>query len=187
MDWTAVVPLKQSEAAKSRLDPVLPVGARTDLVEAMARHVLGVLGQVSQIGRVVVLTASRPPWWSGNWAADGGASLNDALDAWLSAHTQGPVLVVHADLPYLADVDVTTLLAVATESGAAMATDIHGTGTNALALADARDFQFRFGPGSRAAHAAAGVPICIVRPGLAQDIDTPADLAALIDAGGYSI
>jgi 2-phospho-L-lactate/phosphoenolpyruvate guanylyltransferase len=187
MRWTAVVPLKQTDAVKSRLGDVLPVGARTDLVESMVRHVLDVLRSVPQVGRIVLLTTYRPPWWDGDWADDGEASLNDALANWRASHGTGAIVVVHGDLPYVSNLDVQALLDAATQAGAAMATDTHGTGTNALAIADERPFTFQFGPGSRKAHAAAGQLICLDRPGLARDIDTPADLAALIETEIYSI
>ncbi|GGA37499.1 2-phospho-L-lactate guanylyltransferase [Sphingomonas psychrolutea] len=187
MGWTAVVPLKQTDAVKSRLSDVLPVGARADLVEAMARHVLGVLRGVAGVDRIALLTVRKPLWWDGDWADDGNATLNEALTAWRMAHGGGPVLVIHGDLPYLARDDVAALLDAAAATGAAMATDAHGSGTNAIALADARPFAFRFGPDSRFAHSAAGPLTCIDRPGLARDIDTPADLAALIETQAYSI
>jgi 2-phospho-L-lactate/phosphoenolpyruvate guanylyltransferase len=187
MDWTAVVPLKQTDETKSRLGAVLQAGARADLVETMVRHVLTILGQEPEVRRIVLLSPVRPPWWSGVWEDDGAAPLNDALDRWRRSHGKVPLLVIHGDLPYLTREDIAALLAVAARAGAAMATDVHGTGTNAIALADDRDFEFRFGPGSRAVHAAAGKIACVERPGLARDIDLPADLAALIEAGVYSI
>lgn len=187
MHWTAVVPLKQTDAAKSRLGHVLPVSARADLVGSMARHVLGVLGDALEIDRIVLLTSHRPFWWNGDWADDYNAPLNEALAAWRRAHGGGAMLVIHGDLPYLTHEDVTALLDAAVATGAAMATDTHGTGTNALAIADERPFAFQFGLGSREAHAAAGQVVCLDRPGLARDIDTPADLAALMETDIYSI
>lgn len=182
-----MLPLKQTDAVKSRLGAILPVAARADLVESMACHVLDVLNAVPEIDNMVLLTARRPIWWDGDWAEDGDAPLNDALAAWRAAHGDAPMLVVHGDLPYLTQSDVAVLLDAAMTSGAAMATDTHGTGTNAIALADGRDFIFRFGPDSRAAHAAAGPIICVDSPGLARDIDTPGDLAALVETGAYSM
>ena len=187
MLWTAVVPLKRTDAVKSRLGDVLPIGARSDLVESMARHVLDVLRSVPQVEHIVLLTSHRPLWWDGEWADDRNASLNEALLTWRSAHGAGPILIIHGDLPYLAHDDVVALIESAAATGAAMATDTHGSGTNALALADARPFSFRFGPNSRSAHTASGQLACIDRPGLARDIDTPDDLSALIKSGVYSI
>ncbi len=63
--------------------------------------------------------------------------------------------------------------------------DRHGTGTNALVLSPPDAIAPSFGPGSFARHVAAaeqaGVPHSVEDvPGLALDVDTPADLAELI-------
>ena len=73
-------------------------------------------------------------------------------------------------------------------SGVAIAPDRAGHGTNGLALRPLDAIAFRFGVESHAAHLAeaeaAGVPLVEVhRPGLAFDLDTPADLARWIELG----
>jgi 2-phospho-L-lactate guanylyltransferase len=97
--------------------------------------------------------------------------------------------VLHGDLPTLTSPDVTALLAAATGDGAlvAIAPDAAGTGTNGLALGPPDVIGFQFGAGSLEAHRRAakraGAWITLVRrPGLAFDIDTPADLAAWLAA-----
>ena len=70
----------------------------------------------------------------------------------------------------------------------AIAPDRAGTGTNGLALRPPDAIALRFGVGSFEAHRAeaegAGVPLAEVhRPGLAFDLDTPADLARWIELG----
>ncbi len=67
----------------------------------------------------------------------------------------------------------------------AIAPDRAGAGTNALALRPTSAIPFRFGPGSHEAHRraaeAAGLEVVTVeRPGLAFDLDTPADLDRLL-------
>ena len=99
------------------------------------------------------------------------------------------LVVLHGDLPNLAADDVTALLAAVPQpSGVAIAPDRAEGGTNGLALRPPDAIGFWFGVGSfeahRAAAAAAGVPIVEVhRPGLAFDLDTPADLARWIELG----
>jgi 2-phospho-L-lactate guanylyltransferase len=83
----------------------------------------------------------------------------DELDALLDDHTQTPSVVIVPDR--------------------------HGSGTNALLLAPPDVIEPSFGPGSFERHrqlaAAAGVPCSVARPEtLLLDIDTPADLAALL-------
>jgi len=64
----------------------------------------------------------------------------------------------------------------------AIACDRHGIGTNAIAIADGRNFRFAFGWASFARHLTEGGTGCarIVRPGLACDIDTPADALLML-------
>lgn len=177
--WTAVVPLKPASESKTRLNGAVSVAQRSDLVEAMARHVLAVLARVPAIQRIEVLSARRPEWWSGAWAQDHGRGLNAELAAWRAAFGAGPCVIVHGDLPLLSVADVEALLEAARAHGAAAATDTAGMGTNALAIADGAPFAFRFGAHSRAAHVQQAPEMAVLtREGLARDIDTPADLAA---------
>lgn len=122
--------------------------------------------------------------WTKAWYRDDGESLNAALAALREANLRR-FAVIHADLPFLAVDDIAALFAAADESGLAIAPDRHGSGTNAVAIADERRFPFRFGSGSLAAFRAdAGVRYAIVRtPGLMRDVDTPADLDEAIAAG----
>ena len=75
------------------------------------------------------------------------------------------------------------LLAAAPAGEIAIASDRHGTGTNAISLPlpEAEGFSFAFGPDSFARHQAEadrlGLRIEEIRsPGLARDIDEPEDL-----------
>ena len=65
---------------------------------------------------------------------------------------------------------------------------VRGTGTNAVCLRLPTRFRFQFGPGSFAAHRAqvitgARAPLAVVQPGLAFDVDVPADLEMLVARG----
>ena len=176
--WRAVVPLKQGGNGKSRLAAVLSREARAALALRMARHVLAELGKCGPVAEVAILAERRPAWWSGGWVEDRGAGLNAELGTWRRTVGAGPVLIVHADLPLLRASEVDQLLRVAAAQGIALATDRAGAGSNALAIADGRAFDFRFGPASRRLHAAQAPDMPVLDPpGLATDIDTPDDLA----------
>jgi 2-phospho-L-lactate guanylyltransferase len=177
--WTAVVPLKLNSESKSRLGDRLTAASRIELIEGMARHVLQALQRVPVIGRIVVLSAVRPDWWRGEWAADLATSLNPALDGWRSSEQPQHLLVVHGDLPFVQSSEIAELLEAAEATGAAMATDRDGLGTNALALSKRTGFTFHFGHDSRAKHAAQQPCAVLQLPGLAYDIDDLADLTEL--------
>ena len=181
--WTAVVPLKLGDASKSRLGELLPIGRRLELVETMARHVLQVLALEPRFQRIVLLSPCRPEWWGGTFVRDVSGSLNEALATWRAGHDERPFVIIHGDLPYLQGPDIARLLDAGEEHGAALASDLSGEGTNALAIADNRGFRFRFGPGSRYKHMSEGAIIVSGAPGLERDIDTPTDFADLIASG----
>ncbi len=170
---TAVVPMKSMDLAKSRLAAVLDPAGRRALACQMLDHVLETLRQAG-VSPVRV--------------ADGNRDLNSDVAA--AAHlVQGEgatdLLLVMADLPYLAADDIAALIEAGRRSPVVIAEAKDG-GTNALLLRPPTvlDFAFASGQPSASRHAekarAAGIePVIVRRPGLARDIDTPADLANL--------
>lgn len=178
MSWTALIPFRAGNNSKTRLRTLLDDDARQMLAFAMAGHVRDVLACCAAIDRIVVLANSPFDCPSTEWMEDKGRGLNQELSAFRKRFGREPLLIIHADLPLLNHREVTKLLDAASSHGAAMATDRVGEGTNALALADGRTFQFHFGPGSRLLHCVqdAGMPV-LQDTGLAADLDTPADFA----------
>lgn len=184
MSWTALVPLKAAAARKSRLSDCLSSEARIGLSEILFRHLLDVLDRCPNVGRVVVLSQNRPNGWPGLWIADRGGGLNSEVGSAAQALGEEDLLVIHADLPAVSADDVAALI-VAARDGVAIAPDRHGTGTNAIALADASGFPFAFGAGSFRRHRelTGGRARIVDRPGLAIDIDTPADITVALSLG----
>ena len=178
--WRAVGPIKQGDLGKSRLAPLLAPDARDRLVRRMAEHVLATLARVPMLESITVLSPQPFAGWQGGWHRDHGRGLNAELAAWRAAMGDAPVVIIHADLPLLTPEDVAVLLQTATARGAALAHDRGRTGTNALAIADARAFRFCFGADSFPQHLAQAPGIGVVaRDGLMDDLDTPADAQAL--------
>jgi 2-phospho-L-lactate guanylyltransferase len=185
MSWTALVPLKAAAARKSRLSDSLSSEARLGLSETLLQHLLDVLAGCPDVGRIAVLSEIRPSTWSGEWLRDRGGGLNAELGAAARELGGERLLIIHADLPAVSPDDIAALIFAAT-GGVAIAPDRHGAGTNAIALSQASGFSFAFGPGSfnrHREHAARRARI-VKRPGLALDIDTPADLAAALALRG---
>ena len=184
MSWTAIVPFKPAGERKTRLAEVLSADERDSLAEQLFAHVLTVLGAAPRIASVLVLSRLRPSHWTGPWRADTGLGLNPELQA-ARAAIAGPVMVLHSDLPLLAAHDLDKLIDSAERAGLAIAPDRHGSGTNAIAIADGRRFAFSFGADSyrlhrrQIDHGWRMVPA----PGLAIDIDTPEDLDLAVGRG----
>jgi len=92
-----------------------------------------------------------------------------AVAATLAA-LEGPVTIVNADLPCVTPDELIELV----EAAPALVSARDGT-TNAIAFADACDFEPRYGPGSAARF---GLRRLDLR-GLREDVDTPEDLLRL--------
>jgi 2-phospho-L-lactate guanylyltransferase len=120
--------------------------------------------------------------------------LNEALwqaQAVATAAGADSLLIVPADLPLVRPADIAALLRVAPSLGIVVAPDRAAGGTNALLLSPPSAMTTAFGVDSFARHRAlateAGLPSAVVeRPGLALDLDTPADVAALLASGRTS-
>jgi 2-phospho-L-lactate guanylyltransferase len=170
---SAIVPLKSFDLAKGRLSGVLEPARRAVLAAQMSEHVLATLREAG-ISPVRVV--------------NGDHDLNaDVTEAAALAQRQGAtdLLLVMADLPYLAADDIAAMVEAGRTSAVVIAEARDG-GTNALLLRPPTAMAFAFSRDwpSAARHAEharrAGIePVILRRPGLAQDIDTPADLAAL--------
>jgi 2-phospho-L-lactate/phosphoenolpyruvate guanylyltransferase len=181
--WHAVVPIKPPGARKTRLRGCLDAQAIRALTEHMLHHVLETLTRCPDIDRVTLLAEVPRERWTGQWFSDPGTGLNAALTA-LTQEMPDQVIVVHADLPGVQRDDITAMIAAAQAHGFALAPDRHGTGTNALALCDGRDFPFQFGDASRLRHRAMRSSSCEVHyAGLAMDVDLPEDLRLAVQQG----
>ena len=195
MSVRIIVPHRGLAAAKTRLTPVLDDGEREALARRLLEQVLRIAHQAC--GDVVVISPSEAlaplvATAGARLVVQRGLGLNAGLEqarAEAIADGVATLLVLHGDLPNLGTDDVAALLdALPERRGVAIAPDRAGSGTNGLALRPPDAIGFRFGIGSLEAHRQeaerAGVPLAEVhRPGLAFDLDTPADLARWIELG----
>jgi 2-phospho-L-lactate guanylyltransferase len=147
-----------------------------DAGEEVSRAMLEqVLAAADSVGRTWVV--SPDPVEGATWIPDPGGGQGAAVEAALREIGSGPVLIVNSDLPSLRADDLHVLYEAIPQRGIAIAPASDGT-TNALGLSDTTLFASLYGPGSAArfrAHAEHSVDV--VRPGLRDDVDTPADLA----------
>ncbi|SLN70570.1 2-phospho-L-lactate guanylyltransferase [Roseisalinus antarcticus] len=183
-----LIPAQGLTRAKSRLSPMLPETGRAGLAEALLRDTLaavpaGLFDSVSVVTGAAD-TARIARAMGAKVIADVGDGLNAALEAARrKLRRQGAkvVTVLHGDLPALTPADVIALAA----DTPIIAPAHDGTGTNALCLGAGLPLPYRFGPDSRARHHAAAAELGIAltelhRPGLAQDLDLPQDVARVL-------
>lgn len=189
MDAWAVVVARHGPAAKSRLAEVLDPRERSALALAMLTDVVRATSQAGLAGTIAVL--DRPAPIPGiRLVPDPDRGLDRAVEAGVSAAADAGatiVLVLPGDIPLVSPHDLRELLGLARIASrtVVVATDRHGTGTNALALRPPGVVAPAFGPGSAERHltaaaAAGAVARRVELAGISLDIDTPMDLADLV-------
>ncbi|MCH8863365.1 MAG: 2-phospho-L-lactate guanylyltransferase [Proteobacteria bacterium] len=192
----AVVPLKSLRGAKKRLADLLDEEQREAFVTAMARDVLAALVASSGIDGIVVvsdaaavtevaleygarvLPEGEQPGLSGAIACAARLLVADRVDR---------MMVVHGDIPLAIPADFELLLE---NTGPAPSVTIvpcrNEDGSNVMICTPPDAIPFLYGPASCSAHQRAardaGIEARIERlPRLALDIDTPEDLAFLLE------
>jgi 2-phospho-L-lactate guanylyltransferase len=182
-----LVPVKAFGQAKLRLGGALSDDDRKRLVRTMAEQVLRA---AEPLPVAVVCDDAEVAQWARGLGAlviwEPGRGLNGAVQEGverLGAMGALQVTVAHGDLPLAAG-----LSAIGDFEGITLVPDRVGDGTNVIVVPVGCGFRFFYGPGSferhRAACARLGLPTRIVpEPGLAFDVDAPADLdwTALLD------
>jgi 2-phospho-L-lactate guanylyltransferase len=189
-DWTAVIPVKPLDGAKSRLRGAVPDRWHADLALALVRDTIAAVLACPAVRDVLVVTddptAARAAAGLGARVVPDrpGAGLNAAVRFGADgvAGLTRPRVVMAADLPALRPDELTAALALARRRS--FVADADGSGTVLLAAPPGVPLDPRFGAGSAAAHAASGAEeLAGDWPGLRRDVDTPADLRAVMKLG----
>ncbi|MEU4164431.1 2-phospho-L-lactate guanylyltransferase [Actinoplanes sp. NPDC026670] len=187
--WTAVIPVKRLGAAKTRLRGAVPADRHPELALAMVRDTAAAVLAAASVAELLVVTddpavGAAVRELGARVVADPGGGLNAAMRfgadeaAGLSAHRA----VLAGDLPALRPEQLDE--ALSRVSGRAFVPDAAGIGTVLLAAPARWPLLPRFGGPSAAAHAESGA--ALLRgdwPGLRQDVDTAADLDAVLRLG----
>lgn len=175
MTFTIVIPVKGTDAAKSRL------GATRELARAIAQDTFEAALAVAPI--IVVTAASARDFPGATVIADPGRGLDAAIAAGIASAT-GNVAVLLGDLPALLPDELSAALAIAETLERSFVPDADGTGTTLIA--STTDHAPAFGAGSAARHRAAGyAEIELSRDsGLRRDVDTREQLESLHERVG---
>jgi 2-phospho-L-lactate guanylyltransferase len=191
----AIIPVKRLQRAHARLAGSLAAPARRRLAEAMFLDTLTKLRRSDCLDETVVVTADDSVARQARWL--GHSVLKQSDDAghpeaagagarWALQEGAERVAMLPVDCPLL-DTDELDDRLGETPRAAMIVPDAHGSGTNALVLSPPDAFAPAFGPDSCARHVsrarAAGVSFALEPiDSLAQDLDTPEDMAILRDA-----
>jgi len=193
-----LVPVKSLKLAKQRLSPVLDRAGRLALAQAMLQDVLGTLSTWAHRPEVAVVTSDQ---FALELARSFGFQIiadaanlgeTDAIErATHICEARGieDTLVVPGDIPLIEAWELEKIFESASAEGSVLVPAADGRGTNAALRRPAGLFPLRFGNDSFKPHLAAARATqkpCIVLslPGIALDVDSPADLKKLIAAPG---
>lgn len=193
----AVVPLKQFNRAKQRLAAVLTRLEREQLAQVMVEDVLTALRQVSELAGILLV--SREPtattiaqrFGTQLFAEPAGADLSEAVQAaggyLMANHDAEGTLILPADIPLAQPADIRNVLSQ--HEHLTLVPDAAGDGTNCIVSSPPNLIRYQFDGMSFKPHldAAYGIgitPQIIRNSNLGLDIDTPADLEALLESSG---
>ncbi len=193
-----LVPIKNTAFAKQRLASILDQPARTQLAQAMLTDVLSTLREWKNRPKVGIVTGD--PYATklaeefrfeviadpDNPGETGAIEMATRLCV---ERGEDSTLVIPGDIPLIADWELEEILKQAPADGTVLVPAGDGRGTNAAYRAPADLFPLRFGNDSfRPHHAAAqatGKPCVVLSlPGIAVDVDNPADLRQLLSLPG---
>lgn len=192
-----LVPVKNLKQAKQRLAGVLDQASRTELAQAMLEDVAEVLASWPKRPEVAIVSCdgfalSVACKYGFEVIADHkNAGETDAIEmATRVCEMRGlDTLVIPGDVPLIQVRELQAIYDAAPEVGSVLVPARDGRGTNAVLRRPAALFPLRFGNDSFKPHLAAaqasGAPCVVLQlPGIAVDVDDPADLRHMIDLPG---
>jgi 2-phospho-L-lactate guanylyltransferase len=193
-----LVPVKNLMNAKLRLSSVLSPEERLELAQAMCEDVLGTLAGWRGRPEVAVVTSDPFAMDAASYfgfqtiADDSNPGETGAIEmatAVCRSRGEGSTLVIPADIPLVEAAELQKIQDAAPPAGAVLVPDAARRGTNAVLRSPADLFPLHFGNDSFLPHLAAAqateLPCVVLKlPGIALDVDRPADLHELAAASG---
>lgn len=186
-DWTVVVPVKGSAAAKSRFGGA--EAFRRELARAMALDTVEAALAASRVGGVVVVTSAP---FAADFVAlgatvvpDPGLGLIAAIESGLGhVPDGGGSAVLLGDLPAMTAGELGAALDAALAQPLSVVADADREGTVLSAATAGHAHSLAFGGSSRAAHVSVGyVELVGDWPGLRRDVDIAEHLDGLTTVG----
>jgi 2-phospho-L-lactate guanylyltransferase len=191
----AVLPIKELASAKQRLAPRLTPGQRQVLAAIMAEDVLDALAAVPELAGILVVTldpvATALAQRYGarivtEGARDGHTGAVTAAARILVREGRSGMIAVPGDIPRISAAEVSAAVAAHGAAPAFTIVPAHDDlGSNAVLCSPPDAVPLRFGEDSFFPHLDAArrcgiAPTVVRQPGIAMDIDHPADLVAFL-------
>jgi 2-phospho-L-lactate guanylyltransferase len=194
-DIWAVIPVKELDGAKQRLAPFLSPAQRRVLIEIMVGEVFDAVAGARGLAGILVVTldplvttmASRlGARISTDGARDGHTGSVTAGLRLLAREGHGGMITLPGDIPAATSAEIDAVLAAHLPAPSFTISPAHDDlGSNAVICSPPDAVPLRFGENSYFPHLEAarrcGIePTVIRQPGIAMDIDHPADLASFL-------
>ena len=188
----AILPVKEMAGAKQRLAPLLSPEERIGLMQVMLRDVLAALSAARGLAGIALVTLDS---WAEALAQQHGARIITAgareghtgavvtAAGQLKAEGVLAILTLPGDIPAAKAMEIDAVIAAASATPAFIIAPAHDEqGSNAILMSPPNAVKLRFGedsyfPHLAAARAAGITPHILPLPGIAMDIDHPADIA----------
>ena len=188
----AILPVKEMAGAKQRLAPLLSPEERMALMQVMLCDVMAALSAAQGLAGIAMVTLD--PWAQAlaqkcgariitEGAGEGHTGAVTAAASVLQAEGVAAILTLPGDIPAMKTAEVEALITAASAAPAFIIAPAHDEqGSNAILMSPPDAVTLRFGEDSYFPHlavaCAAGIAPQILRlPGIAMDIDHPADIA----------
>ena len=194
-DIWAVVPVKEMDGAKQRLAGLLSPAQRRALIEVMVGEVLDAVAGATRLAGILVVTLDPAATALAHrlgarvvtdGARDGHTGSVVAGRQLLTREVRGGMITVPGDIPAATAAEIDAVLAAHLPGPSFTISPAHDDlGSNAVVCSPPEAVPLRFGDNSYFPHldAARGCgiePTVIRQPGIAMDIDHPADLASFL-------
>jgi 2-phospho-L-lactate guanylyltransferase len=187
-----ILPVKEMAGAKQRLAPLLSPEERIGLMQVMLRDVLAALSAAQGLAGIALVTLD--PWVQAlaqdraarvitEGAREGHTGAVIAAAVALQAEGVAAILTMPGDIPAVKTPEIEALIAAPSAQPAFIIAPAHDEkGSNAILMTPPNAVRLRFGeesyfPHLAAARAAGIAPQILHLPGIAMDIDHPADIA----------
>lgn len=188
----AILPVKEMLGVKQRLARLLSPEERIGLMQVMLRDVLAALSAAQGLAGIALVTLD--PWVQAlaqehgariitEGAREGHTGAVTSAAAVLQAEGVAGILTMPSDIPAVKTPEIEALIEAANASPAFIIAPAHDEqGSNAILMSPPNAVKLRFGEDSYFPHLAAAralgiAPQILHLPGVAMDIDHPADIA----------
>jgi len=146
MNVSAFIPIKKFSSSKNRLANIISSSEREILAASMAKKTIDTLHNSKICNSITVVTNDSNLHLDYSSSYFTNSSLNDALNEAIYAQTTNDaVLIMHADLPKINEIDLHELAHSFDMKKVSIISDLSSQGTNCLMFNSAISFDLKFG------------------------------------------